>query len=136
VCRQQRPCYLYAFSGPGEVQELELGSDMKSLDQLLDFLSCSFMGGTDVDYPLALSIDRLGKEEWSQADILMVTDGEISPPDERLIEKIKQANEDLGLEVHGLLVSSEISEPMKKLCTHLHVFKSWTAAGAANSYMY
>jgi hypothetical protein len=29
-------------------------------------------GGTDVDYPLALSIDRLGREEWSQADILMV----------------------------------------------------------------
>jgi hypothetical protein len=29
-------------------------------------------GGTDVDYPLALSIDRLGKEGWAQADILMV----------------------------------------------------------------
>jgi hypothetical protein len=44
-CRQQRPCYLYAFSGPGEVQELELSVDLNSLDQLLDFLSCSFMGG-------------------------------------------------------------------------------------------
>jgi hypothetical protein len=64
-----------------------------------------------------------------------VTDGEISPPDETLLEKIKQANEELGLEVHGLLVANEVSEPMKSLCTHLHVFKSWTAAGG-QSYMY
>jgi hypothetical protein len=42
--RQQRACYLYAFSGPGEVQELELSVDPKSMGQLLDFLSGAFMG--------------------------------------------------------------------------------------------
>ena len=34
-----------------------------------------------------------------------------------------------GLEVHGLLVSPQVSSAMKELCTHLHVFKSWTAVG-------
>jgi uncharacterized protein with von Willebrand factor type A (vWA) domain len=38
--RQQRQCYLYAFSGPDQVQELELSVDLKSLDKLLEFLSC------------------------------------------------------------------------------------------------
>jgi uncharacterized protein with von Willebrand factor type A (vWA) domain len=49
-----------------QVQELELSVDLKSLDKLLEFLSCSFMGGTDVDKPLKLSLDRLQKDEWQQ----------------------------------------------------------------------
>ena len=36
--RQQRACYLYAFSGPGDVQELELTTSAPSLTQLLAFL--------------------------------------------------------------------------------------------------
>ncbi|GBF88932.1 hypothetical protein Rsub_01431 [Raphidocelis subcapitata] len=128
--RQQRPCYLYAFSGPDQVQELELSVNVKSLDKLLDFLSCDFHGGTDVDKPLQLSLERLQKAEWCQADILLVTDGEINPPSEELMSSLSKAQDDLGLEVHGLLVSSRANETMQKLCTHLHVFKSWTAVGA------
>jgi hypothetical protein len=48
------------------VQELELSVDLRSLDKLLDFLSCSFMGGTDVDKPFELSLERLQKDEWQQ----------------------------------------------------------------------
>jgi uncharacterized protein with von Willebrand factor type A (vWA) domain len=65
-----------------------------------------------------------------QADILMVTDGEIAPPRQELLDEIARAHEDMGLEVHGLLVSSQVSESMQKLCTHLHVFKSWSVVGA------
>jgi hypothetical protein len=60
----------------------------------------------------------------------MVTDGEIAPPSQALLDALADAREDLGLEVHGLLVSSQVSESMKALCTHLHVFKSWNAVGA------
>ncbi|KAI8470513.1 MAG: hypothetical protein J3K34DRAFT_454053 [Monoraphidium minutum] len=128
--RQQRPCYLYAFSGPDQVQELELSVDLKSLNKLLEFLACDFHGGTDVDKPLQLSLDRLKKAEWCQADILMVTDGEINPPSQDLLDALSAAHEDMGLEVHGLLVSSRASDAMAALCTHLHLFKSWTAVGA------
>ena len=41
-------------------------------------------GGTDVDAPLIRSLEKLGREEWSQADILMVTDGEIKAPGEEV----------------------------------------------------
>ena len=88
--RQRRACFLYAFSGPQDVQELELKVDLDSLDKLLDFLSCSFMGGTDVDQPLMLSLERLkSRPEWAMADILMVTDGEIPMPDESILSTIK-----------------------------------------------
>lgn len=127
--RQQRKCYVYAFSGPGDVMELELGVDRESISRLLTFLTMSFSGGTDVDAPLALSLERLGREEWELADILMVTDGEIPLPDEDILACLRAANDNLGLEVHGLLVGSNVTEPMKQLCTHLHVFKSWSAVG-------
>lgn len=35
---QERGCYVFAFSGPKEVDELELGTDMQSVDNLLTFL--------------------------------------------------------------------------------------------------
>ena len=54
------------FGATDQVQELELSVDIRSLDKLLDFLSCSFMGGTDVDKPLQLSLERLQKDEWQQ----------------------------------------------------------------------
>lgn len=62
--RQGRKCYVYAFSGPGDVMELELGSDAASMSKLLSFLTMSFSGGTDVDAPLALSLERLTREGW------------------------------------------------------------------------
>lgn len=133
--RQQRACYLYAFSGPRDVKELELkvptqcsmscnaarvlpvgrllpkyvGArvahfthliqacvaarhesaggrrlcdqpwtanlkcglllkvDAPSLLELLAFLQYSFGGGTDVDRPLELSLDRLEQKDWAQA---------------------------------------------------------------------
>jgi hypothetical protein len=61
-----------------------------------------------------------------QADILMVTDGEIPAPSEAILQRLAAARKSLGLEVHGLLVGSTVTPPMQALCTHLHIFKSWS----------
>jgi uncharacterized protein with von Willebrand factor type A (vWA) domain len=127
--RQKRDCYVYAFSGPQDVMELELGVDPSSISRLLSFMTMGFSGGTDVDAPLALSLERLGREGWALADILMVTDGEIPRPKKDILSRLDAAKADLGLEVHGLLVGPRITAPMEELCSHLHVFKSWSAVG-------
>ena len=49
-----------------QVQELELGVDSRSMSRLLEFLQHSFSGGTDVDKPFELALQRLQKAEWSQ----------------------------------------------------------------------
>jgi uncharacterized protein with von Willebrand factor type A (vWA) domain len=125
--RQQRKCIVYAFSGPENVMELELGMEPGSITNLLSFLTMSFSGGTDVDAPLALSLERLGREEWNMADILMVTDGEIPPPNEDILRKLDIAKEELGLSVHGLLVGQRVTEPMEQICSDgkINVFKNW-----------
>ena len=40
----------------------------------------------------------------AQADILMVTDGQIPNPSPQLLDRIATARGELGLEVHGLIV--------------------------------
>jgi len=111
------------------VQSLELDLSLRALERLLDFLQSSFAGGTDVDAPFELALARLAQEKWGQADILMVTDGEIPPPREGLLRDVARLHDDVGLEVHGLLVGSHVTPAMEQLCTHLHVFKSWSAVG-------
>lgn len=32
-------------------------------------------------------------------------------------------------QVHGLLVGERVTPPMQALCTHLHIFKSWSVVG-------
>lgn len=66
-----------------------------------------------------------------QADILMVTDGEIPMPKDQLLDQLGDAKEDLGLELHGLLVGRHESKALQQLTTHLHVFKSWSTVKAS-----
>ena len=70
--KQGRACYLYAFSGPQQCQELALDHTPGSMTALLDFLSFSFLGGTDVDTPFLRALDRLTDSAWRLADILLV----------------------------------------------------------------
>jgi hypothetical protein len=105
---QRRGCYAYAFSGPGQCVEFELSFTAKGMADLLQFLAGSFHGGTDVDEPLKRSLERLqGHPEWANADVLLVTDGEIPPPSEELLASLSRATQDMGLKVHGLLVGEE-----------------------------
>ena len=46
--------------------EMELKVDSNSMSQLLKFLTGGFNGGTDVDKPLELSLQRLSEKEWNQ----------------------------------------------------------------------
>ena len=128
---QQRQCYLYSFSGPGDCQELELKVTGKGVSKLLEFLSGSFHGGTDVDEPFIRALDRLGEEEWQNADILLVTDGEIRPPTEEVVVGLDIAKEKLDLKVHALLVGEPGAGAgvVEELCTHTHTFKSWSKVG-------
>jgi len=123
-----RPCFLYAFSGPGDCMELELKVSAKGLSDLLAFLEGSFHGGTDVDEPFERALARLDTEEWENADILLVTDGEIKPMQEDLLEALNERKAERGLKVHGLVVGEQGNpEVVESVCTHTHNFRSWSA---------
>lgn len=60
-----------------------------------------------------------------QADILMVTDGEIPRPSQAVSAQLQHAKENMGLEVHGLLVGRHASEALAEFASHVHMFKAW-----------
>ena len=123
---EKRRCMLYAFSGPADVHEQELNLDEKGLLQLIQFLSSSFHGGTDISAPMEMAMAKLVKDEWQRSDIIIVTDGEI-PTDQATVFKVKKAKEALGLRVHGLVIGAQNRGIMNDLCDPglLHNFGAW-----------
>jgi len=121
---EKRACFLYSFSGPSSVAELELKLTDEGVAGLLDFLACSFHGGTDVAEPLQRAVRRLHESAWQRADVVLVSDGEFPVPAETSA-LIRSAGKELGLRTHGILVGSGFSGAMQALCNPVHRFTDW-----------
>ena len=137
--RQQRQCYLIAFSGREEVRELELSSDSGHMEPLLEFLAGSFEGGTDLNEPIKRSIELLKGEgersEWRNADVLIVTDSEVPPLERDLKKEIEDLCVEEGVEVHGLIVGPRRTPNFKEIVgTNLHVFDDWRVFNENDDY--
>ncbi|KAF8064522.1 viaA [Scenedesmus sp. PABB004] len=120
---QERDCYVFAFAGPAEVREVELGMDMPSVLRLLDFLEALFNGGSDFNEPLRRCLNRLTDAKWANSDVLLVSDGELRQPGPEIMQKLAGAKQKLGLRVHGLIVGSpekKRADPavLRGLCTN------------------
>ena len=115
---ERRPCYLYFFSGPDDLEELEVPLapiPAQAWQDVLAFLSRSFGGGTDLETPLAASARRL-QDEWRAADVLLVTDGEVEAPSPPLLQDLRRLRED-GLRVFGLTVAEPGQEESAGMAT-------------------
>ena len=68
------------MGGCAQVRELELGTDMASLNNLLSFLEAVFNGGSDFNEPIRRCLARMEGAKWANSDILLVSDGELRQP--------------------------------------------------------
>lgn len=126
---ESRDCLLYAFSGHGDVSEIELDLSPAGIEGLCGFLCMSFHGGTDISGPISAATSKLENAKWKRADVIVVSDGEFGVPTHTQ-ETLDEAKKKHGLRVHGLLVSnghhgSYGMSSMRNLCDPLHVFKDW-----------
>ena len=123
--KEKRRCYVYLFGSKGEVSELDLTLDASDFNVLLNFLTMSFNGGTDVDEPLNKALQKCDSEEWYKADILLVSDGEF-PVSSGLSRKISNRRKNHGLQVHGIQIGNSHYTSMNKICEPIHYFSEWT----------
>ena len=145
---QERGCFVFAFAGPADVAELELGVDAASVDRLLTFLEKVFNGGSDFNEPIARCLGRLTDKAWANSDILIVSDGELRQPGQDVMRKLAGAKDKLGLRVHGLVVGApgkQRADPavLRALCTSIapngrsetlvHTFESWAGVATDDS---
>lgn len=86
---QHRKCYIILFSDDIECIEItDLGT---SFDQLVDFLSQSFHGGTDMEPVLTHALQKISEEGYQEADIIAVSDFEMRPLTAMLSRSIERA---------------------------------------------
>lgn len=123
---ENRPCYLIAFSGPGQIEAKELSLTPDGFQSLFSFLARSFHGGTDLVAPIREAVKLLDRERWEKADILLVSDGEFGVPRE-LTATLDEAREERGLRLHGVCVGRQRHDAMRKLCDEFHLFEDWEA---------
>ena len=123
--KQRRNCQVVAFSNERGVMDAgEITADPAGVCRLLEFLSNSFGGGTDVTGALKYAMVTLGSDTMSAADVLLVTDGEIPDPPlkEEMMQDLDRLKRRTGMQIHGLLVGKSESKPVSKLCTHTYDF--------------
>lgn len=124
---EKRRCFLYAYSGPGQVLEHELDLSSDGIGRLLQFLGFSFGGGNDEAGMMAKVLIRLKEENWKKADVVFVSDGEW-PASAKLVADVKSAREG-GTRFHGVQIGNRGRTGLHAFCDPVHIFQDWATAG-------
>lgn len=125
--QEKRRCFLYAYSGPGQVLEQELDPSPEGVGWLLAFLGQSFGGGNDELGVVTRVTQRVDENDWKRADVVFVSDGEWPAPLPlvRLVEIAKEA----GTRFHGVQIGNRGRTGLHAICDPVHVFQEWAAVG-------
>ncbi len=124
---EKRRCFLYAYSGPGQVVEHELDLTPEGVGRLLAFLGLSFGGGNDEAGVMARVVKRLEEKDWKKADVVFVSDGEWPAPTS-LVRAVEKAREK-GTRFHGVQIGNRGRTGLHAVCDPVHVFQDWAAVG-------
>ena len=124
---EKRRCFLYAYSGPGQVLEHELDLSPDGMGRLLEFLGFSFGGGNDEVGMMMKVVARLKDKNWQKADVVFVSDGEWPVP-ATLVAAVKCACKE-GVRFHGVQIGNSGRSGLHAVCDPVHIFQDWATAG-------
>jgi uncharacterized protein with von Willebrand factor type A (vWA) domain len=120
----RRACRLIAFGGEGEIIEHELSLAPQGLDALLTVMGQAFDGGTDLQLPLARAIEAVHEAGYTQADLLIASDGEFGVTPATLAQ-LDAARERFGLRVQGVLIGDRETMGLLEVCDDIHWVRDW-----------
>lgn len=101
--KEKRKLYLIIFSSTDELIEVEI-TKKTNFSVLIKFLQQGFSGGTDYTSPFKKAIHLIEKNNYSLADILMVTDG-LSKIDNHFLEYLNAKRDALNFKIYTLAIS-------------------------------
>jgi uncharacterized protein with von Willebrand factor type A (vWA) domain len=129
---QQRACHLFAFSGPEEVVETELGLDCDAVARLAAFMGQTFHGGTDISGPLERALAKLDERRWQLADLLIASDGEFGATP-AVAARIRRAKDEMGLRIQGILIGDRETVGFLEIADDIHWLRDWRRYGAGEA---
>jgi uncharacterized protein with von Willebrand factor type A (vWA) domain len=80
----------------------------KELDLMINFLTKSFHGGTDIQPALREAIKMLKKEAFHKADVLVISDFMIPWIEEKVRNEIIAQRKEFSTQFHSLYISRSI----------------------------
>jgi len=95
---QGRKCFLITFSKKMTVSILEQGQSKP--EGILRLLKQSFHGGTDLHDPLNKSLELLQTNAYGDADVLLITDGQLPQLNPQIQQRIKIARNQQNRFIH------------------------------------
>ncbi len=104
---QHRKCYIILFSD--DIECIEITDLATSFDRLVDFLSQSFHGGTDIEPVIDHAIHKILAEGYEEADIITVSDFEMRPVGEKLCRRIELIKEH-HTQLYAISLGGKIAE--------------------------
>ncbi len=125
---EKRRCFLYSYSGPGQIRERELDVGPDGVGRLLEFLGMSFGGGNDEAGVLSRVLQRMREARWAKADVLFVSDGEWPPPTGAVMTELAEARS-AGARFHGVQIGNRGTTGLHAVCDPVHAFGDWATLG-------
>ncbi len=105
--RDKRACYLISFST--SIMTLKLNALQESLEQLIEFLGMSFYGGTDPEPALREALVQMEREQYRNADVLVVSDFIMDSLSKKMVNDIEEAKK-RNNKFHSLVLSSSANQ--------------------------
>lgn len=127
--KEKRKCFLISFSSSIKVMDLSDFSGSSGLTKLTDFLGHSFNGGTDIEPCMKAALDQLEKNNFENADIMVISDFEMYDFEWKTIERIEKQKE-TGTKLYSLLIGSY---PNKKALSYFD--EQWKYQGKTGEKM-
>ncbi|MBB3700775.1 VWA domain-containing protein [Flammeovirga yaeyamensis] len=88
----KRKCILFSFGATEEeIEKIDLSNLHEGLEPLIKFLSMSFRAGTNAGPALSAAIEAMQSDDYSNADLVLITDGKIPPFETSLLHKQRKA---------------------------------------------
>lgn len=104
VRKEKRKCFLIAFSVREQHIELSRPSQFRKVEQ---FFSTTFTGGTDGEQMFAEALKTLDTDNFTMADILIISDFHFSFPKPDTWKRIKEEQKK-GTRFYGLSIDNEV----------------------------
>ena len=126
---QQRACHVFAFGGPDEIVELELGVDADG-HRAADAVPRPGISRRHRHLRPARTrrSPELAEERWQLADLLIASDGEFGATP-AVAAAVARAKAELGLRVQGVLIGDRETIGMLELADDIFWVRDWRRYG-------
>lgn len=104
AAKEHRKCYLISFSIG--IKTINLLNIAENIDKIIDFLSMSFDGGTDITPALSEALNMLQTADYKDADVMMISDFVMFDIREDLLARIRK-EQARGTKFHSLTLSQK-----------------------------